>query len=349
VSAVDSAPAIRRAPVARRVRTVMPFVVLAVMVVAFFVLPGAFGHEVTAFSFQNALQNWAAVGLLALGVGLTMIAGEFDLGALGTYTASGMIAVKVGEHGALLGLLAALGVGGLVGLAQGLIIAKLRINSMPVTLGFYVALLGATLAISNSKSVSFSNLDVGFTLDATKLGVLSWRTIVAILVFTLVALALRYTRLGRDLRAVGGDRRASRLVGVHVDRVLVGVFVASGLCSAIGGSLLAYSLATAAPDPGVTPLSFAVTAALIGGVSLVGGVGTAVGIAAGSISLSLLQELFSVLAAPDYVAAIVTGGLLLIATIAAAPDLIARWNSLRAPRARPAREAEPSSVPATAP
>ena len=104
---------------------------------------------------------------------------------------------------------------------------------------------------------------------------------------------MRFTHLGRDIRAVGGDRRASRMVGVEVDRVLIGVFIASAVCSALGGILLAYSFATALSNPGLYPLQFAVTAAILGGVSLVGGVGGVVGIAAGALTLSLLQELFS--------------------------------------------------------
>jgi ribose/xylose/arabinose/galactoside ABC-type transport system permease subunit len=352
MSAVAETPAVRRTPLARRVRTAMPFVLLAVMLVAFFVLPGLSGRSAGTFNVYNAMQNWASVGLLALGVGLTMIAGEFDLGALGIYAFAGMIAVRVGGHGALLGIVVAVAVGGLIGLVQGVIVARLRINSMPVTLGFYIALIGATSALSHSKSVSFSNLDIGATLDATKLEFFSWRSLIAIIVFALVIVVLRFTRLGRELRAIGGDRRASRVVGVGVDRVLVGTFVVSGLCSAIGGSLLAYSLATAVPDPGIAPLTFAVTATLIGGVSLVGGVGSPLGIAAGGITLSLLQELFSVLATPDYVENIVTGTLLVVATIIAAPELVARWKSLRAPRAVHAaapEEARPDPAPAVTP
>jgi ribose/xylose/arabinose/galactoside ABC-type transport system permease subunit len=97
---------------------------------------------------------------------------------------------------------------------------------------------------------------------------------------------------------------------------------------------LAYSFATALSDPGLTPLTFAVTASLLGGVSLVGGTGSAVGIAAGALTLTLLQELFSLLATPTYASSLITGALLVLATIVAAPELLARWKSLRAPRAR---------------
>jgi ribose/xylose/arabinose/galactoside ABC-type transport system permease subunit len=309
-------------------------VLLATMVVAFFVLPQFYDREASTFNVYLALQLWSAYGLVALGVGLTMIAGEFDFGVLGVFAFCPMIAVKVGEHGALLGIVVALGIAVVIGFLQGVIVARLRINSMPVTLGFYVALLGATVAIGRSQSVSFSNLDVGSALDATKLGILSWRSIIAVVVFALVVVVMRYTHLGRDIRAIGGDRRASREAGVGVDRVLVGVFITSAVCSALGGVLLAYSFATALSDPGLTPLTFAVTASLLGGVSLVGGTGSAVGIAAGALTLTLLQELFSLLATPTYASSLITGALLVLATIVAAPELLARWKSLRAPRAR---------------
>ncbi len=122
------------------------------------------------------------------------------------------------------------------------------------------------------------------------------------------------------------------MVGVEVDRVLIGVFMTSAVCSALGGVLLAYSFATALSNPGLYPLQFAVTAAILGGVSLVGGVGGAVGIAAGALSLSLLQELFSLLAAPTYLSSLITGLLLVMATFVAAPNLSAWWQSFRSPR-----------------
>jgi ribose transport system permease protein len=328
----------------RRVPTSMPYALLAIMCVALFVLPRFSGQQASTFNLYDALQLWSAYGLVALGVGLTMIVGEFDFGVLGVFALCPMIAVKLGEINLFLGLGAALAVAAVVGLLEGAIVAKLRVHSMPVTLGFYIALLGANIAIGNSQSVSFSNLDVGSALDEVKLYILSWRSIIAFLVFALVFVIMRFTSIGRDIRAVGGDRRASRMVGVEVNRVLIGVFVASAVCSALGGILLAYSFATALSNPGLYPLQFAVTAAIVGGVSLVGGVGGPVGIAAGALTLSLLQELFSLLAAPTYLSSLITGILLVLATFVAAPDLGARWKSFRSPRPR-ALEGVASSVP----
>jgi ribose transport system permease protein len=337
----------RRIPVSRRVRTSMPYALLAIMCAALFVFPQFAGRQASAFNVYDALQLWSAYGLIALGVALTMIVGEFDFGVLGVFALCPMIAVKLGETDLFLGLGAALALAAFVGFLQGAIVAKLRVHSMPVTLGFYIALLGANLAIGQSQSVSFSNLDVGSALDAAKFSIFSWRSIIALAVFALVFVVMRFTHVGRDVRAVGGDRRASRMVGVAVDRVLIGVFITSAMCSALGGVLLAYSFATALSNPGLYPLQFAVTAAILGGVSLIGGVGGAVGIAAGALTLSLLQELFSLMAAPTYLSSLITGILLVLATVAAAPGLSARWQSFRSPRASVDAVASPVPQPAS--
>lgn len=321
---------------------VLPFALLAIMLIAFFVLPGFSDREVTDFNVYNALQYFAAAGLLALALGITMIAGEFDLSTLGVYGLAAMVAVKTGQDSPVLGVVCALGVAAVIGLIQGVIIAKLRINSMTVTLGGYLTVLGLTSVLSDSKSVSYTNLDVGTQLDNAVGTIFSMRSLIAIGVFAVAALVMRYTVLGRHLRAIGGDRRASRTVGVRVDPILIGVFVASATLSALGGSLLGYSLATAVPDVGLNPLIFAITATLLGGVTLAGGKGGPIGIAAGALTLALLQELFGVLATPDYVSNLITGGLLLLVTILSAPDILRWWR-----RTVPARRT--ASAPGRAP
>ena len=112
-------PSARKIPVSRRVRTSMPYVLLAIMCAALFVLPQFAGRQASAFNVYDALQLWSAYGLVALGVGLTMIVGEFDFGVLGVFALCPMIAVKLGETNLFLGLGAALALAALVGLLEG--------------------------------------------------------------------------------------------------------------------------------------------------------------------------------------------------------------------------------------
>ena len=308
-----------------RVRELAPFGILAVMILALALLPTVTDYTVRTANVYDIGQNFASYGLVALALGITIIAGEFDLSVSSMYLLGGMVAVLTGVGSPVVGVLAGLGAAVLVGLVQGTLIAWFRLNSMPVTLGGYLVVLGITYVLGHSKSVLYENYSVGLRLDKPVAQIFSIRSLVSLGIFVIAAIALRYVRVGRDIRAIGGDRRAARVAGVSVDRLLVGVFVLSALGAALPGALLSYSLATASPtNIGFDVLTFSATAALIGGVSLSGGKGGAVGIAAGVLSLSVLQEILSIMRAPDYVSSLITGGLLVAVTVVWAPDL-SRW------------------------
>jgi ribose transport system permease protein len=327
VSAASAVETSRRRP---RAGELAPFAILALMIVALGLLPVLTQYTVRTANVYDIFQNFASYGLVALALGITILAGEFDLSVSSMYLLGGMVAVLTGSGSPLLGILAALGTAVLVGLVQGGLIAGFRLNSMPVTLGGYLVVLGITYILGHSKSVIYENYSVGLRLDKPILQIFSIRSLVALGIFVVAALVLRYLRVGRDIRAIGGDRRAARVAGVSVDRLLVGVFVVSALGAALPGALLSYSLATASPtNIGFDVLTFSATAALIGGVSLSGGKGGAVGIAAGVLSLSVLQEILSILRSPDYVSSLITGGLLVVVTIVWAPDLLQWFRTTR--------------------
>ena len=322
---------VRRRP---RPGALAPYAILALMILALALLPGLTRYTVRTANVYDIFQNFASYGLVALALGITIIAGEFDLSVSSMYLLGGMVAVLTGVGSPLVGILAALGTAILVGLFQGSLIARFRLNSMPVTLGGYLVILGITYILGHSKSVVYEKYTVGLRLDKPVLQIFSIRSLVSLGIFVVAAIVLRYLRVGRDIRAIGGDRRAARVAGVSVDRLLVGVFVVSALGAALPGALLSYSLATASPtNIGFDVLTFSATAALIGGVSLSGGKGGAVGIAAGVLSLSVLQEILSILASPDYVSSLITGGLLVIVTIVWAPDLSQWFRTTRITRA----------------
>ena len=300
------------------------------LVVVTFALPPLFGHASSAFTIYNVLQNTACLGLVALGLGLTMIVGEFDLSVAGTYALGGMIAVKVGVGSPVLGIVVGVACCVVFGLIQGLIIARLGINSMAVTLGGSLIALGVTGTIGDNKSQSYENFNVGIFLNQPIATFFSVRILIAVAAFVAVYLVMNMTNLGRALRATGGGRRASRTAGVRVDAVLIGTFGASAGFAALGGILQAYGTSTATSNPGLFPLIFGVTACLLGGIGLAGGRGGALGIACGALSLALLSELFSTMASPQYVSSLVTGLLLILVTTAASPLVVRKWRAARA-------------------
>jgi ribose/xylose/arabinose/galactoside ABC-type transport system permease subunit len=317
-----AAEAMRRRPPAR---ALAPYVILALMILALALVPALTQYTVRTANVYDIFQNFASYGLVALALGVTMIAGEFDLSVSSVYLFGGMVAVLTGGGSPLVGIIAALGAAIIVGLVQGCLISRFRLNSMPVTLGGYLVVLGITYILGHSKSVIYNNYTVGLRLDKPILQILSIRSLISLGIFVVAAIVLRYLRVGRDIRAIGGDRRAARVAGVPVDRLLIGVFVIAALGAALPGALLSYSLATASPtNIGFDVLTFSATAALIGGVSLSGGKGSPVGIAAGVLSLSVLEEILAILGSPDYVSSLITGGLLVVVTIVWAPEL-SQW------------------------
>ncbi|MDG4830712.1 ABC transporter permease [Solwaraspora sp. WMMD1047] len=310
----------------------MPAVSLAVVLVAFTASPLVSGRPLALFDGYNALQGFAQLGLLALAIGITMIAGEFDLSVVGTYALGGMVAVSAGASSPVLGIAAAVSAGAAVGAVQGGLIAGLRIPSMPVTLATYLALLGLTSVLSGGLSVTYPNSAATLWVDQTIAGIFSPRSLLTLAAFLVAGLVLGGTKLGRELRAIGGDRRASRVAGVRVDRRLVGIFTVSGTLSALGGALLSYSYASANPDPGLQPLILAAVAALLGGVSLTGGRGNAVGLLAGALSVALLAQIVVTTALPDFSTQLLYAALLAVIVAIESPGLHQLVDRIRSAR-----------------
>lgn len=311
----------------------LPVTVIVVMVIVFLVLATAKGESIRAANGFDVMQNFADLGLLTVGLAIAMIIGEFDLSVPSSYALGGTVAVLTGSHSPLLGVLIALAVGLVAGAVQGTIIAKLKMSSVPVTLGGYLVMLGVADALLHNNSVSYTNYNVGINLDNPILEVFSERSLIILGVVIVIGCALRFTQIGAQVRATGGDRRAARVAGVPVDGVVIGAFTLSAAGSAVSGALLDYSLATASPEIQLTPLIFAVTAAVLGGVSVAGGRGSVLGVSIGVLALSILQEGLVVIAAGDDVTRIVTGALLGVVALIAAPDLRTRgwwaWSPRR--------------------
>ena len=237
----------------------------------------------TMATAASTFETFATIGLVALGLGLTMMIREFDLSVVGISMA-GCIAVVMGGDNAWLGLACALAAGLLGGLAQGFIIVRLRLGSVGVTLGGLLVFAGVAYVVTENRALPYDNMAVALYLSAPIGGVFSIRSLVAIAIFLAAALVIGLTRYGRDIIATGSDRRAAMTAGVDVDGLIVGIFGFSGLCAALSGALLSYSLASASPSGLSDVIVPAAAAAILGGVSLAGGTGRPLGIAMGVLS-----------------------------------------------------------------
>jgi ribose/xylose/arabinose/galactoside ABC-type transport system permease subunit len=299
----------------------LPVVALAVMTVALLLSPALSTGDLTTFSVFNLFQQLAWLSPLTLAFGLAMLVGEFDLSAAGIAMFAGIVAVEAGGSSPYVGALAAVAAGVLVGVAQGTVLVRLQISSVPVTLATYIALLGASGWVSGDRILSYDDTSVPLWLgQQTLFGVLSPGVLITLAVVGAVALVVGLTTWGRDARAIGSDRRASRAAGVRVDAVVIGVFAASGALAATSGVLLAYTTGSANPSADLQPLILGVVGALLGGATFKGGYGRVPGIVAGALTVCILQAIFAITAMADWLSQVLFAVLLLAVAALDAPD-----------------------------
>lgn len=255
------------------------------------------------------LQSFALLGVVALGIGLTMIVGELDLSVGSMAALSGVVAITFSDLGLLPAAVIAVGFGALYGLLQGIIITRLGISSLAVTIASLIMLKGIALAITSEAPISANDLSLGEPL-LQRFWLLSTGSLVAVVLFVLVGFFMSYTRLGHEMYATGGARDEARAAGARTGLSVVTAFVLSGAFSALAGTLVALGSGVASPTNFSTLLLAAPTAVLVGGVALTGGRGTVVNIALGVAIISLISSGTADQGLQPSVAQLVTGALL---------------------------------------
>jgi ribose/xylose/arabinose/galactoside ABC-type transport system permease subunit len=305
-----------------------PLALLAVVFLGFAVTDFGGGNFFSAATLTGGLETFGTIGLVTLGLGMTMVMGEFDLSVPGVFGMAGCIAVLTGAHHPLVGAGLAVAAGLIAGVVQGFIVSRLRLPSVGVTLGGLLITVGVAYVLTNSASISYDNLEVALAMSDLYGGIFSVRTMITFVLFAVAAIIMTFTRLGRDIVATGSDRSAALLSGVNVGALVVCVFAVSGALSALSGAMLSYSLASASPAGLSDVLVPAVTAAIIGGVSLGGGAGRPFGIAIGVLILATLRSGFNAIGAEPWVSEVTTSGALLVVAALDTPVLTRRFQRL---------------------
>jgi simple sugar transport system permease protein len=285
-------------------------------------------HFLTVSNMTGIGEQVSALGVVVVGESLILLIGGMDLSLESTYGLAPMIAawlivpIAAFGNGMLLnpwlGILILLAVGAAVGLVNGLLIVKGRLNGFIVTLGMTILLAGIQDGIVKGQA-PFNLPAVFGYLGSANIGAFPVSLIVAAVIFVLAGLFLRYHRTGRAIYAIGGNREAARAAGIKVDRVQIGVYVAGSVLAAIGGLMEAGRVSSVAPDQGYGEgIIFSVfAAAVIGGVSLRGGRGNMIGAASGVILLGLVQNILDLENAPNYWINAIDGGVILFALLLA--------------------------------
>jgi ribose/xylose/arabinose/galactoside ABC-type transport system permease subunit len=261
----------------------------------------------------NILQQNSIIGVIACGMLVMMVAGGFDLSVGSIGAASSMTAAFVFVQGSIaLGVVSALLVGLAVGILNGVLIAKARINPFVATLGTQVLVQGLVFIASNAAPIY--NLPPEFTfVGLGHVGPVPIASLIFATVTILTWLMMRFTRFGHYVYSVGGNKEASRLAGVPVDAVLIGAFAFGGLCAAIGGLILVGQTGIGSPSAGATWPLAAIAAVVVGGTPLSGGVGTVQGAVVGTLLLGVMANGLNLFGVSPYWQPAITGLVILAA------------------------------------
>jgi ribose transport system permease protein len=249
------------------------------LVIAWLVVIAVFGvlepdTFLTPGNFSTIFGSQAVLVVLTLGLLMPLTAGDYDLSIAGVLTLAAMeIAyLNVNLHWPIaLAILAAIAMGALVGLLNGLIMTVFDVDSLITTLGTGTVLSGIVLWISHSNTISgISNGWVDLVIGTRVLGVpleFYYGLILAVVMWYF----FEYTALGRRVLFVGRGRSVSRLSGLHVGRIRVGAMMASGVIGATAGALYVGTLGGADPTSGLTFLLPGFAAAFLGATAIIPG------------------------------------------------------------------------------
>ena len=237
-------------------------------------------------------------GMVACGMLFCLASGDFDLSVASVIACAGVTtAVVINLTESLwIGVAAGLLLGVLCGLVNGFVIAKLKINALITTLATMQIVRGLAYIISDGKAVGIE--DESFFA----LGYANW-------------LLLNKTTFGRNTLAIGGNEEAARLAGVPVVRTKIIIFVLSGLVSAIAGIILASRMTSGQPMTSIGYELIVISACVLGGVSLKGGIGKISYVVAGILILGTVENAMNLLNISPFAQYVVRGLILLAAVI----------------------------------
>lgn len=295
---------------------------LAVILIAVAALSLSSDAFFTSRNLSSVGLYWAFVAMAALGQLFVVIVGGIDLSVGSTMGLAGIVTASIMADGGspVLAFGAGLLIGIAVGFFNGFITAYVGITSFIVTLATLQMVRGITLGFKQGQAVS--GLPDGFLELGTRpiLGIPIPIWIMVVLA-VIVWLVLSRTAQGRDFYAIGSNRVASGLSGVRVKRRTMIAFGLSGLFAALAGVMITARLGSAVPNAGVGMELTVIAAVVIGGASLAGGKGTALGVLLGALLISLVNNALVLLSVPTYWQQTFIGAVILIAAMF---DLIRR-------------------------
>jgi ribose transport system permease protein len=289
--------------------------VLAGLVLLFIVFSALTSSFYQPGNLLDILLQSSINSMIAVGMTLVVMARGIDLSVGSVVGLSSMIAASALPQNLLLGIVAGMVLGVVCGLINGVLIAKVKLPDFIATLGTLSIYRGLALIYTDGKPIY--GIDPTFrAIFAGQLAGIPTPVLLALAIAILAYLLVRYTALGEQVIAVGGNEEAARLSGINIDRVKIAVYAVSGLLASLAGFVLIGRVGAAEPIGGTGFELQAIGAAVIGGASLFGGEGNPLGALIGALILGALQNGLTLLNVPSFWQLVATGAVVILAVFA---------------------------------
>lgn len=285
------------------------------------------GSFIKTQNLINVVRQVSAIGIIACGMTFVIITLGIDLSVGATVAVAAVVSASLAQTGqasvikfpgldlpVVVALVAALGVGALLGLLNGLLITKARIAPFIATLGGFTAYRGIAYIYSDGRPISTLKDGFNWFGQGDVLGIP-----VPIILFALVAviasILLNRTRFGRYTYAIGGNDQAARVSGINIDRVRLGIYTFVGLLAGLAGLILAARIGSGNPTLGTQMELDVIAATVIGGTSFVGGIGTIWGSVVGALIIGTINNGLDLLNVSPFWQMVVKGAIIVVAII----------------------------------
>ncbi len=302
--------------IVRRLFSIGEFGLLISLVVIFIFFSIASSYFLTVRNISNILGQISLPLIAAVGLSIVLISGEVDIsiGSLQALVALPLITIINATGNLTLGIISALGTGAVIGIINGIMVTKLKINSLIATLGMFYAIRGTVYLITRKVAIADSSgVEVFFLLGNGKLyRFFPYSAILMFVILFVFMFIMKNTSYGRRLYAVGGNAEVARAIGIPVMKLKFSALVICSILASISAILLASRLSSANHLAGQGFEFQVVAAVVLGGVSLSGGVGTLLGAFIGVLILGIIQNGLGMLNVNTMWQLVVTGSIIIL-------------------------------------
>lgn len=270
----------------------------------------------TRVNLTNILKQMSVILMAAFGETLLITMGGIDLAVGAEMALSGIISIYVyyATHSLVLSLLAGIAMGAVCGAALGTIVTKLHVPPFIAGLAVMEICRGSVYLLTGGYSL-YKLGDFVFFGQSTIFRVIPMPAVFAAVIAVLSYILLNHTRQGRYIYAIGGNAKAAEASGIKTDSVILKTYIFSSMIMGLAGVVLMARMNSGNPDAGSGYEFQAITAAVIGGTSMLGGVGTIQGTVIGGLIVGMLQNIMNLNSIQPFVQQIVKGIIILLAVV----------------------------------